>query len=136
MGVEPTTSRMPCGSVVVVVDVPVEDRPGDSRLPKIPSPAVYCLEGSWGARIVAALPVARDDVIVPTRRYSGFFQTVLGLHLRERHINQVVVTGVYWSATTTDTLAYDAWGVSFFDGTLGGGVKSVEGYVRAVRSAF
>ena len=47
----------------------------------------HCITGSWGAQIVEALPhVSKNDIIIPTRRYSGFFQTDLDLHLRERDI--------------------------------------------------
>ena len=47
---------------------------------------VHCIEGTWGARVVDALPVMPEDILIAKRRYSGFFQTDLDLHLRERKI--------------------------------------------------
>lgn len=65
---------------------------------------VHCLKGSWGAKIVDDLTVADEDIIIPKRRYSGFFQTDLDLHLRERHIQQVVVTGVVTNICVRSTV--------------------------------
>ncbi len=65
---------------------------------------VHCLKGSWGAGIVDDLTVADSDIIVPKRRYSGFFQTDLDLHLRERAIQQVVVTGVVTNICVRSTV--------------------------------
>ncbi|MCA9918043.1 MAG: cysteine hydrolase [Anaerolineales bacterium] len=65
---------------------------------------VHCLKGSWGAKIVDDLTVADEDIIVPKRRYSGFFQTDLDLHLRERQIQQVVVTGVVTNICVRSTV--------------------------------
>ena len=65
---------------------------------------VHCLKGTWGADVVEDLTVAGDDIIVPKRRYSGFFQTDLDLHLRERNIQQVVVTGVVTNICVRSTV--------------------------------
>ena len=65
---------------------------------------VHCLKGSWGAAIVDDLTMADEDIIVPKRRYSGFFQTDLDLHLRERNIRQVVVTGVVTNICVRSTV--------------------------------
>ena len=65
---------------------------------------VHCLKGSWGAGIVDDLTVADEDIIVPKRRYSGFFQTDLDLHLRERAIRQVVITGVVTNICVRSTV--------------------------------
>lgn len=65
---------------------------------------VHCLEGSWGVGIVDELTVADTDIIVPKRRYSGFFQTSLDLYLRERGIQQVVVTGVVTNICVRSTV--------------------------------
>ena len=65
---------------------------------------VHCLKGTWGAKIVDDLTVADEDIIIPKRRYSGFFQTDLDLHLRERHIQQVVVTGVVTNICVRSTV--------------------------------
>ncbi len=65
---------------------------------------VHCLAGTWGAAIVDDLTVADRDVIVPKRRYSGFFQTDLDLHLRERNIRHVIVTGVVTNICVRSTV--------------------------------
>ena len=69
---------------------------------------VHCLAGSWGAEIVDELPVAESDIIIPKRRYSGFFQTTLDLSLRERGINTVIVTGVVTNICVRSTV-HDAF---------------------------
>jgi len=76
---------------------------------------VHCLEGTWGAEIVDDLSFGEDDVIIAKRRYSGFFQTDLDLHLRERDIRHLVVTGVVTNICVRSTvndaffLGYDVY---------------------------
>ena len=69
---------------------------------------VHCLAGSWGAEIVDELPVDAGDIIIPKRRYSGFFQTTLDLSLRERGIDTVLVTGVVTNICVRSTV-HDAF---------------------------
>ena len=76
-------------------------RPDDSLFNKR---VVHCLEGSWGVGIVDDLTVAETDIVVPKRRYSGFFQTSLDLYLRERDIQQVIVTGVVTNICVRSTV--------------------------------
>jgi ureidoacrylate peracid hydrolase len=75
--------------------------PGDKLFEKR---IVHCIEGTWGARVVAALPVMPADTIIAKRRYSGFFQTDLDLHLRERKIEQVIVVGVVTNICVRSTV--------------------------------
>ncbi len=70
--------------------------------------SVHCLAGSWGAEVVDELPVKDNDIIIPKRRYSGFFQTTLDLTLRERGINTVIVTGVVTNICVRSTV-HDAF---------------------------
>lgn len=70
--------------------------------------AVHCLAGSWGAEIVDELPVEEGDIVIPKRRYSGFFQTALDLTLRERGIDTVIITGVVTNICVRST-AHDAF---------------------------
>ena len=76
---------------------------------------VHCLEGTWGAEIVDDLSFGEADVIIAKRRYSGFFQTDLDLHLREREIRQLIVTGVVTNICVRSTvndayfLGYDVY---------------------------
>ena len=65
---------------------------------------VHCLADSWGADIVSDLTFGERDIIVPKRRYSGFFQTDLDLHLRERDIKHVIVTGVVTNICVRSTV--------------------------------
>lgn len=76
-------------------------RPDDSLFKKR---VVHCLDGTWGVRVVDDLTVADTDIIVPKRRYSGFFQTSLDLYLRERSIQQVIVTGVVTNICVRSTV--------------------------------
>ncbi len=73
---------------------------------------VHCLAGSWGAQIVDGLPVEATDIVIPKRRYSGFFQTTLDLTLRERGINTVIVTGVVTNICVRSTV-HDAFFLSY-----------------------
>lgn len=84
-------------------------RPDDSLFKKrIP----HCIIGTWGAEIVAALPLGEDDIVVPKRRYSGFFQTDLDLFLRERDIHHVVVSGCVTNICVRSTVA-DAYFLNY-----------------------
>ncbi len=74
----------------------------DDSLFQIRTP--HCLKGTWGAEIVSELPVAMHDIIVPKRRYSGFFQTSLDLSLRERKVETVIVTGVVTNICVRSTV--------------------------------
>jgi len=80
-------------------------RPDDALFQKrIP----HCLMDTWGAQIVDALHRAPDDIVVPKRRYSAFFGTDLDLHLRERNIATVIVTGVVTNICVRSTV-HDAF---------------------------
>jgi len=70
--------------------------------------SVHCLAGSWGAEVVEELSVEENDIVIPKRRYSGFFQTTLDLTLRERGINTVIVTGVVTNICVRSTV-HDAF---------------------------
>jgi maleamate amidohydrolase len=86
-------------------------RPGlrDFEQPKLPD---HCLVGGHDAELWPGFePVARErDVLVPTRRYSAFFATDLGLLLREQGVDTVVVAGVKTNvcirATCQDAFAH------------------------------
>ena len=80
-------------------------RPDDALFKKrIP----HCLMDTWGAHIVDALHRSPDDIVVRKRRYSAFFGTDLDLHLRERHIATVLVTGVVTNICVRSTV-HDAF---------------------------
>jgi ureidoacrylate peracid hydrolase len=70
--------------------------------------SVHCLQGSWGAEIVADLEVGPDEYRVPKRRYSGFYETDLDLRLRELGIEYLILTGVVTNICVRST-AHDAF---------------------------
>jgi ureidoacrylate peracid hydrolase len=69
---------------------------------------VKCIAGTWGAQIVSALQPEPEDVQIPKRRYSGFFQTDLDLYLREFGIKHVIVTGIATNICVRSTV-HDAF---------------------------
>lgn len=84
-------------------------RPDDSLFRKrIP----HCIIGTWGANVVDALHQAPEDITVPKRRYSGFFQTDLDLYLRDRDIKTVIVTGVVTNICVRSTV-HDAYFLNY-----------------------
>lgn len=66
-------------------------RPGDPEFAMFPA---HCLEGSPGAEVVPALAPRPGDVVIPKRRFSGFFATDLDLTLRELGVTGVRLVGV------------------------------------------
>ena len=79
--------------------------PGDKLFEKR---IIHCIAGTWGAQVVSALRGDPSDVTIPKRRYSGFFQTDLDLSLRERKIENVIVTGVVTNICVRSTI-HDAF---------------------------
>jgi len=75
--------------------------PGDKLFEKR---IVHCIKDTWGAQVVDVLPVMPEDSVIAKRRYSGFFQTDLDLHLRERKIESVIVTGVVTNICVRSTV--------------------------------
>jgi len=63
----------------------------DSEFEMFPS---HCLAGSEGGEICAELAPLDGEIIIPKRRYSGFFGTDLDLTLRELGVEELVLTGV------------------------------------------
>jgi len=51
-------------------------------------------EGTWDAELVAALPPAPGDVVLPKIRYSVFIATDLEQRLRQVRVEDVVIAGV------------------------------------------
>jgi nicotinamidase-related amidase len=85
-------------------------RPDDPEFQAWPPHAVA---GTEGARVVDQLAPAEDDILVPKRKFSGFFGTDLDLHLRERAIRRLVICGlltdicVYHTAADATQRAYE-----------------------------
>ncbi|MBA2337130.1 MAG: cysteine hydrolase [Acidimicrobiia bacterium] len=95
-------ARQNGASVIWVCDEhPPLDREFEKR-------SVHCLEGSWGAEIVAELEPAADEYRVPKRRYSGFYETDLDLRLRNLGIEHLILGGVVTNICVRST-AHDAF---------------------------
>ncbi len=65
--------------------------PDDAEFDMFPP---HCVQGTPGAEIIPELQPAEDELVVPKRRYSGFFGTDLDIALREKDIREVALTGV------------------------------------------
>src|SRR5216683_5742722 len=55
--------------------------PDDAEFQMFPP---HAIAGTKGAEIVSEVAPVAGDVVIPKRRYSGFFGTVLDITLRER----------------------------------------------------
>jgi len=66
-------------------------RPDDQEFKLWPP---HCVAGSWGAQVVAEIAPQEGDVVIPKRRFSGFFGTDLLLYLVENRIEQLELVGV------------------------------------------
>ena len=71
----------------------------------------HCAEGSWGAQVIDDLGPRDDELRIPKRRYSAFFQTDLDLTLKDMEITQIVIFGVVTNICVRSTV-HDA----FFNG--------------------
>ena len=92
-----------------VVYVKDEHLPGDAEFQMFPP---HAIAGTKGARIVPELAPAAADVVIPKRRYSGFFGTDLDITLRERGVDTLRLVGdctnicVLYTAADARNLGY------------------------------
>jgi nicotinamidase-related amidase len=75
-------------TVVYVCD---RHRPDDAEFAMFPP---HCLEGTPGAEVVPELAPAPGEIVIPKRRYSGFFGTDLDTTLREKAVEELWLCGV------------------------------------------
>jgi len=68
----------------------------------------HCIEGTWGAEVVAALDQQSGDLRIPKRRFSGFFNTDLDLSLKDMEVDTVIVIGVVTNICVRSTV-HDAF---------------------------
>jgi len=86
-----------------------EHLPGDAEFQMFPP---HAIAGTQGGRIVSELAPAPDDVVIPKRRYSGFFGTDLDITLRERGVDTLRLVGdctnicVLYTAADARNLGY------------------------------
>jgi nicotinamidase-related amidase len=86
-----------------------EHLPDDAEFAQFPP---HALKGTTGARIVPELAPRAGDVVVPKRRFSGFFGTDLDITLRERRVDTLRLVGdctnicVLYTAADARNLGY------------------------------
>ena len=87
----------------------------DAHLPGVdPELALWgdhAVAGTEGAQVIPELAPAKGDLVVPKRRYSGFFQTDLLSLLRDLDVDTLIITGMLTDICVCHTAA-DAyqWG--------------------------
>ncbi len=96
--------------------------PDDAEFQKFPP---HAIAGTKGAQIVPELAPSEADVVIPKRRYSGFFGTDLDITLREKGVDTLRLVGdctnicVLYTAADARNLGYAvevvADGVTSFD---------------------
>jgi len=83
--------------------------PDDAEFKMFPPHAIH---GTKGAQVIPALAPSASDVVIPKRRYSGFFGTDLDITLRERAIDTLRLVGdctnicVLYTAADARNLGY------------------------------
>ena len=83
--------------------------PDDAEFQMFPP---HAIAGTKGAAIVPELAPSKEDVIIPKRRYSGFFGTDLDITLRERGVDTLRLVGdctnicVLYTAADARNLGY------------------------------
>ena len=65
----------------------------------------HAIEGTWGASIIDELAPEKGDVVIPKKRYSGFYNTNLDVHTSYAPlVDEVEVVGVCTSICVMDTV--------------------------------
>lgn len=83
--------------------------PDDAEFAMFPPHAIV---GTTGAEIVPELAPGPEDVVIPKRRYSGFFGTDLDITLREKRVDTLRLVGdctnicVLYTAADARNLGY------------------------------
>lgn len=96
--------------------------PDDAEFQMFPPHAIH---GTKGAQIIPQLAPAGGDIVIPKRRYSGFFGTDLDITLREKGVDTLRLVGdctnicVLYTAADARNLGYTVEvvrdGVTSFD---------------------
>ena len=66
---------------------------------------VHGFRGTQGGEPVAAFDLQPSDIVIPKRRYDGFFQTDLDLTLRELGVDTLIAVGADANICVLQTLA-------------------------------
>ena len=75
--------------------------PDDAEFAKFPP---HCIADTWGSEIITPLAPREGEVVIPKKRYSGFYGTDLGHRLREVGATAAEVVGVCTSICVMDTV--------------------------------
>ena len=103
---EITRARDATETVVYLTD---NHLPDDAEFQVFPP---HAIAGTKGAEIVPELAPGTDDIVIPKRRYSGFFGTDLDITLRERGVDTLRLVGdctnicVLYTAADARNLGY------------------------------
>lgn len=84
--------------VIFLQDAHDED---DAEFEKFPK---HCVAGSWGSQVIESLTPLEKEMVIPKKRYSGFYRTQLDKVLRAHGPDRVEVTGVCTSICVMDTV--------------------------------
>lgn len=76
---------------IPVIYIADHHRPDDAEFVMFPA---HCVAGTRGGEVIARLAPAPGDPVIHKRRYSAFFGTDLDLILREKGIEELILTGV------------------------------------------
>jgi nicotinamidase/pyrazinamidase len=93
----------------LVVYLKDDHLPDDAEFAQFPP---HAISGTSGARIVPELEPHAADIVIPKRRYSGFFGTDLDITLRERGVDTLRLVGdctnicVLYTAADARNLGY------------------------------
>jgi nicotinamidase/pyrazinamidase len=93
----------------LVVYLTDDHLPDDAEFKMFPPHAIH---GTKGATVIPQLAPAAGEVVIPKRRYSGFFGTDLDITLRERGIDTLRLVGdctnicVLYTAADARNLGY------------------------------
>ncbi|OKY78718.1 MAG: Nicotinamidase-like protein [Candidatus Methanohalarchaeum thermophilum] len=74
-----------------IIYVADRHRPDDSEFEDYPS---HAIKGTEGAEIIDELEPKEEDTLIEKRRFSGFFRTDLDLTLREKNVDELILTGI------------------------------------------
>jgi ureidoacrylate peracid hydrolase len=74
---------------------------------------IYCIEGTWGARIRADLEPVHSDQVIIKHNYSAFYRTALDTILRSEGKETLILTGFTTNACVGST-AMDSFMRSYF----------------------
>jgi nicotinamidase/pyrazinamidase len=105
--------------------------PHDAEFAQFPP---HAIAGTKGAEIVPELAPRGGDIVVPKRRYSGFFGTDLDITLRERGVDTLRLVGDCTNICVLYTAA-DARNLGYAVEVVRDGVTSfdLEAHVDALR---